>query len=116
MSFDKRLALIGKLLEHTRNGKLDWEETTNPDEFIISRNELSIAILKTKNSQNHNLYIFTITDEDGDTIDEFDDEVWEGDNDIFRMIAELHKLARGYAKGTEQALDKLLQSFEDTPF
>jgi len=116
MGYDKRLALIEKMHEHTQNGRVDWEETVNNNEFIVSKSNLSVVVNKGQNQNNGTLYTFSIMDEEGDTIDEFNDESWGEDDHIFGMCRDLYNMARGYAKGTEQALDKLLTSFGDVPF
>lgn len=115
MSSNKRIILVEKMLCQTRSGNVDWEETVNGNEFLVTKVSLSILVSKGQGN-NGALYIIKILNEYGEIIDEFNDETWGYDEHVSKIFAELYNLARGYAMGTEQALDRLLYSFDDVPF
>lgn len=117
MNFDKRSLIINKLLAKTRQGVVDWEESFSADGYMTTRGGISILIGKGENENDQPLYNFKLFNEYNDVVDEFSDEDLS-DEEMFHTCVELYSLARGYAKGTEQLLDRLLNSLndDDVPF
>lgn len=115
MAPDKRFQLVQRVLEQSRAGKVDWEETANSNEFIVTRGNLSILISE-KWQNDNSLIVITILNDDGDVIESFNDEEWGSDGDVYELFRDLYNIARRYAMGTEQALDQLLAEFDDVPF
>lgn len=115
MDLEKRRKVIKMLLDKTREGKVEWSETFSDDGYITTRDGVSIVVDKGSNDSGHDLFLFKLLNQYNDVVDDFCDEDF-GDLEVYHQCSELYSLARGYAKGTEQLLDKLISSLDDVPF
>jgi hypothetical protein len=112
MNYTKRAMIVKKLFRKTVDGCVDWEESFINNGYLTTRDGVSIIIYKDSDDSGSDRYEFRLLNEHGEVVDEFSDEDFD-DSDMYNFCAELYSIARGYAKGTEQLLDKLLNSLED---
>lgn len=124
MSENRLPKLINRIHEKTMSRDLKWEITANDEKFQCAFTKFVITILPRPNKESPSEldYIFTILDEDGAIVDRIDDieltqllvENYGGTrNEGYDVLSEIHDVARRIARGTEDAIDSLLDELED---
>ena len=124
MSIAKIATVIMKLLEATRDGKVEWEQTEKEGVFQTSYPDFSIRIYTqpTREATVENAldYALEIYNSKGTIIESATDmDLLNQMESPFKLMAELYDSARGYALGLEQALDSIIETLskkDDIPF
>jgi hypothetical protein len=117
MAADKYQQLVERLAVKTDQGEVYWKEAAGPDTFQISFPNYSLT-LSSQNRQGSILYVISILNSEGRTVDSFSDEDLDGDGRggrYFTMMGELYHNARRQALGVDKALDEILGQL-DHPF
>ena len=96
--------LVTVVLEKTRDGKLNWEETAHEKAFIASVG--GNTTLKIEQGQNWNDYTDTLS-----LLDEKGNVLWEVD-DPQPMIGKLYKLARRIALKVDEKVAAILETLQ----
>ena len=65
MADPQMLEIARKLLERTRNGEVNWKETVNRTEFVVSFPKQSLTV----DSSYDNVYSLSLVNEKGTTVD-----------------------------------------------
>lgn len=120
MAENKLATLVSRLLEKTREDKLNWERTPRDGVFQVAFPEYVVKIFSRQsrmpdeeNPENLPDYVIQVFDEKGQ-LEEFTDIDLRGviEGGAFKPMQELHSLARRKALGTDKAIDKILSSLE----
>ena len=117
MSSDKRIEMVKKLLQKTNKGVIGWEDTSDENKFqaMISNHIIQVS-LEDEKGKPLGVQI-DILNNKGEIIDNFICK--ENAGSIYRdTFYPMFEKARGYARGTEQALDEILNVLndDDVPF
>jgi len=110
--------MINKLLLNTLAGKVDWEETVQPEEYIATIGINSIIIGALRDSDGDLVPFIKLQDEFGSTVDDFIYSDIEEQN-AYTIMVDIYKKARGIAKGIDKVLNDIisqLESDEEIPF
>jgi hypothetical protein len=115
MEMDKQKRLVDQLLDKSRQGRLDWQETPSDESFAVSFSGNSIAI---EPLQRRAGYLIRIINSSGTVVDQFHDETLDEteeapnppfrSNKWFAKMRDLYDLARRTALGSEEILDEIL--------
>jgi hypothetical protein len=109
MAADKYQQLVERLAFKTDQGEVDWREAAGPDTFQVSFANYSITLSLSQNREGATLYVISILNSEGRTVDSFSDQDLEGRGaEYFRIMGELYHKARRQALGVDKALDEIL--------
>lgn len=116
MADSKEFTLAQALLNKTRDGDVDWNQTATPDVFLATLGDIGvrIGIGKSQYGSGSDKVTIELVKPDGATIDSFSDEDFDEDYtrnmepSIYRQMYDLYNLARRRANGADQAIDYLL--------
>lgn len=118
MSLQKIAAVVDRLLGLTKNNELVWETTETEEVFQVSFANSSIKLsyrpTVEEDTEDDDIdYVVTVLNNSGLVVEEVSDiELRDYMTDSFDKLDELYELARGYALGTEQILDSLIDELE----
>lgn len=99
--------LFDKLLDLTRDGKVDWQETAEEDTFLAAVPKFVVTIGKERGS----VYHFEVADEFGRTLERIvSEELPRAGVNLSDKLAPLHDLARRRALHSDAAISDLLSS------
>jgi hypothetical protein len=118
MSITKMASLVEKLNNLTNNGKIEWEETTKSNIFQSSFANYSIRIygkerLDTDSNEVVIDYYLDIVNSDGKMLESINDlQLHDQIKDAYLKMKNIFEAARGYALGSEQALDNIIKELD----
>ncbi len=115
MDKQKFYQILDRLLERTKEGKLEWESTVNNDTFLVALEDAAISITKL-----NNYYSFDFMDAIGHTVDkelisdrDFSIDSFsefEGDpENPYEKTKRIFDLARNQSLKPEQTVDRILE-------
>jgi hypothetical protein len=118
MISSKSWKLVVSLLRGTEGGRLEWGKTEIEGTYQLTLPEHAIQIAEAASPSSASTRCIQVSmfDKEGQLIDQFSDEDFETRDDqmlAWRDMSTLHRLARGYALGLEQAYDTVLKEIED---
>lgn len=113
MSNSKIARIIQGVDKKTKAGEIDWETTEKEDVFQASLANYSIR-LSFQEGELGNDYWFTIINNEGLVIESVSDVQLSGELEgAYRLMDELYSSSRRVALGVDEALDELLNIFDD---
>ena len=104
MADPKFETLIHKLLERSKEGKVEWEATAVEGVYQAAFPHYSVKVYS-EPSQEGMDYVLQIADEEGVVIDEVRDTDFSGE---YNNMRELFNCARSSGLGLDRALDSIL--------
>ncbi len=105
MTNSKLIDLIRRLLNKSNEGEIDWEATANAKRFLTTLSNYSVLI-----SEEGEDYVLYIVDQFDEIIEQVaDPDLREVDGDSFKLMKELHQVARRNARGADKAIDDILE-------
>jgi hypothetical protein len=113
MADQKQLQLVERLHERTIKSRVPWQDTSEEEVYQVSfAAGYSVQITERGAEQDTGLeYVLTITNEEGDIVDEFSDsdfdEIHE-DKRASELMRETFRRARKVAQGSDRAIDAIL--------
>jgi hypothetical protein len=119
MSLEKPRKLMEVLIERTKGGSVDWQETL-PDIYQVSFKDNSVQLRMVHDDRTETVaYAISLLNGEGETVDRFTDE--DLDNDQFgttgkrwyHQLSSLFAMARRRARGADKVLDEILKEIED---
>ncbi|WP_108816275.1 hypothetical protein [Loktanella sp. Alg231-35] len=111
--------LVDRLLERTKSGDLDWEESTRSGEFITTVKNSVIRFAQQRNREDLTLYVFRIENDFGEVVDSFNDENLDADQNgapYFKKVDPFFHDLRRKVSGADELLDELLKELNDDLF
>lgn len=113
-SLEQQMALVDKLANLTREGRLDWRADEDGEPFA----ELGAYFINLKEGRNANgstTYRVIIEDKEVKTVDAFDDEDIDATagGKYYVLLKKTINMARRKAKGADQALDEILKRLDE---
>jgi hypothetical protein len=116
MAADKYQHLVERLVAKTDRGEVDWKEAAGSDTFQVSFANYSLTLSVSQNREGSTLYVISILNSEGRTVDSFSDEdLDDGGGRYYPIMGELYHKARRQALGVDKALDEILGQL-DHPF
>lgn len=119
----KTRKLIDSLYTLTEDGKLNWKESTEPGEYVVSLSRFSVLIKSSKGSllglegSLPSDIILEIIDRSGRTVETIrstnEGNLLQASGLVVNQFVELYKLARRKALKTDEAIDELIQSLNE---
>jgi len=120
VNYQKQAALVARLYDKTRAGKLEWEVAAQHDTFQVSFPHYSVLIFPQPNRESGEPdIIIQLLNEQGEIADSFSDMDLRGvpgvpDGDSwFPVMQSMHAMARRCALGADKALDAVLKELEE---
>lgn len=112
MNFDRQKRLTERLLEKTRAGELDWQESPASEAFQVSFTKYSTQISHAELG-NDDLFRIEIIDKYGRIAESFSDQDlrFDGENyntNWYSIMNEIFNGARRRVLGADEALDSIL--------
>src|SRR5205807_6830201 len=108
MSESKAAALIARLHDRTKEGKISWERTVDEGVFRATFGATSLSLVPGKTSDGWGNYdpttLLRIFNDEGSVIEEISSET-VGQRALADLMQELYELARRQAMGVDQILD-----------
>lgn len=119
MAMEKQKKLVERLLDKTKQGKLEWRETVDTNRFRLSFSDSGLEIYsKGRQGQFEDDYIISMINAEGSVVDAFSDvdlnqsEVVAPDVSWYSKMMELHSLAKRRALGSDEVLDTILNELD----
>ena len=107
MATDKLAQLVLKIHQNSQQGRIDWQATTRSNAFESAFPRYSVRIFTRGEG-----VILAILNEVGETVEEVADTDLEGlpgAESWWRVMSEIHEMARRRALGADEAIDALLK-------
>lgn len=107
--------LVEKLSNLTNNKELSWKPDPNDGEPYAKIDDYYVILGEGRSGSGTTVYRIVIQDENENEIETFDDEELDGSSagKYYQLMGQLVKTARRQAKGTDEAIDKILKSLGD---
>lgn len=125
MSLVKMAQIVEQLISATNTGHINWEEAEVEDVFQVSYPTYSIRIAEiaseTAPDPDISDILISVYNKEGKKIESVSDvQLKDAMTNSYLQMKELYDTAKGYALGTEQALDSIIADLspgpEDIPF
>ena len=119
MSENRLVTLLQVLHKKTIERKVDWEPTARDGSFqaAFSTHVITLRSQHSQHEPDELDYVFSIVNDDGNTIESIDDvQLSNAIGDVgsgYKLMKEMHALARRIALGAEDAIDSLLKELGD---
>jgi hypothetical protein len=114
----KNRRLLDLLLQRTRDGGLDWQESFN-DGFQVSFKDNSVRITHDDQNEHNPVYSLLLLNGNGDVVDRFTDEDLDNEEvgkvggPSFHKMKELYSLSLRHARGADKVLNEILKELDD---
>ena len=110
MDKQKLNLFLDRLLEKTKEGKLEWETTVNKSTFLVGLQDTAISVAKVSDDQ----YIFDFRNNMGDIVDlviisKKDFPVEEFSENEYGKAKQIFDLARQQSLKGEQTFERILE-------
>jgi hypothetical protein len=115
MDLQKQRTMIELLLQHSRNGNIDWKATGNANTILVSFNEESLLLTQLQSQQNpdEHDYRVQIVGPSGEVLDDFRDTDFEDVLEAYKRLHEIFDLGRRKAAGTDKAIDSIINQLNN---
>lgn len=113
MDNEKFGLIVGKLLEKTQKGDLEWEKTTDKDTFLTVLKDIAISVKKVtvKNPSFEDVleppYVFDLRNENGDVVDSI--TVPKSNENKYDQAKEIFDLASKQSLKNDSIVDRILE-------
>lgn len=104
-------AIAQELLQKTRKGHVTWSRTDNPDRFLYSTNDVTVAISRSPGMGIVGISL-RVYDEEGAETAKLDPATGF---DAMPLLNDLFEAASGEGRATEQTLTALERALKDLP-
>lgn len=110
MIADEYVSLVGKLLDRTKSGEVNWKSTANENEFMVYFKKFSLSVSSSyDNHSQEEQYVISLRNESGAEIDRF----WlEPHEEQWKTASELYIGARRKALKIDDALSLIMSELE----
>ncbi len=109
MPEERTYEIIEKLLEKSRKGEAEWQDTYTEDRFAIYLPDSSMTIQGVEGPFGEDWFRFSILNERGTVVDSVE---IRGSTEHHEKASELYVLARRKALAVEERLDSIFQELE----
>ena len=113
MAFNQQIAdIIKRLTTQSGKGKFEWEETADNSAFqtAISRFVVTVSYVTPSDWNEPNFYHLQILDREGKLVDSA--SATQSEEKDWKILENLHELARRRARHVDEALADLLSALE----
>ncbi len=106
--------VLDKLLEKTKEGKLEWETTANRKTFLAVLQDSAISINHSYRDANDvfdasSLYTFDFRNADGKVVESIAVFDSTEDNEKYKKASQIFELARSQSLNIDKTLDHILE-------
>jgi hypothetical protein len=118
MSTNKYVQVLNLLVEQTNDHMIDWTETGDESEFLVSFPNYSILIKEEMGSRDFPYYVVSIVNSEGRIIDRFSDVMLDSEGvtpSSYEIMRNLYNQARRSALRTDNALDEIIAQLGGDP-
>lgn len=114
MADDKKIEIISRLIRQTKEGKLSWQETADPETFQVSFANSAIQ-LSTYTAESGNEAFVAVLNASGRVIERIDwSDLAGASRNPGEMLMELYETVRRIAVGIDTTLDDVLSELRGT--
>lgn len=114
MDYKKTNLLVERLIERTKEGKINWESTANPNIYLAVLSDSSISIEPKMVNKSEFIgfnfaphYVFDLRNENGDVVESI--IVTKKNAEMFQKAEQIYELARDQSLMDDPIVDRILE-------